>query len=82
MIKEEFGGRKRAGCERGVAAAKERNAIKASALVAALLFSFPVSGSGQSREEGRDELGVCTQRKTKNTKGAPIEKRSHPRLCY
>lgn len=32
VIKEEFGGRKRAGCERGVAAAKERNAIKAHSL--------------------------------------------------
>lgn len=68
MIKEEFAGRKQAGCERGVAAAKERNAIKALPL-----FS-PVGGSGQSRKEGRDELvelGVCVlNAKTKNTKDA------------
>lgn len=69
MIKEEFGGRKRAGCERGVAAAKERNAIKAHS--SRLCFFF-FSSAAPGKVEGKAEMnvGVCTQRKTKKHKGA------------
>lgn len=66
VIKEEFGGRKWAGCERRVVAentAKETNTIKAH-LSGFFLFSL-VHVSEQSREEGGDKLGSCTHQKTK-----------------
>lgn len=73
VIKEEFGGRKRAGCERGVAAAKERNAIKARSSRLCFFFFF-VGGSGQSREEGRDERRCVYSTESKKNTKAPYRK--------